>query len=140
MRTIWYIELVNRFTGSRDIREKLLKIGKKSDFFENSMVHKSVHISFTGKQVAYSESAFDSELNPVRLILIWRKKFFPKIFPRVPPLVFFCRNFPNGRFRCRVQRFAYSWWCFVGTRGVCFVEKNELGSLTGTGNIYVQIF
>ena len=78
---------MNRFTGSRDIREKLLKIGKKSDFFEISMVHKSVHMSFTVKQVAYSESAFNGELNPVRLILIWRKKFFPKIFPRVPPLV-----------------------------------------------------
>ena len=58
---------MNRFTGSRDIREKLLKIGKKSDFFEISMVHKSVHILFTGIKVAYSESAFDSKLNPVRL-------------------------------------------------------------------------
>ena len=96
---------MNRFSGSRDIREKLLKIGKKSDFFENSVVHKSVHILFVGLKVAFSVSAFNSELNPVRVILIWRKKFFPKIFPRVPPMVFLPKFFA-GRSRCRVQRSA----------------------------------
>ena len=46
--------------GLRAIREKLSKIGKKIDFFENSQAHKLVHILFTKKQVAYSESIFNN--------------------------------------------------------------------------------